>query len=127
MASVAWKDNPDKHDYPAAISYLSLLAPTAQVDKIILRLKAAKVEHHRARDILRAASLPLLSKHDEHVAADLKRARKGKKLSPILLVRGNLDTGVNLEIADGYHRVCAIHHIDEDIDIPCCVTDSTGR
>jgi hypothetical protein len=24
-----------------------------------------------------------------------------------------------LEIADGYHRICASYHLDEDADIPC--------
>jgi hypothetical protein len=22
-------------------------------------------------------------------------------------------------VADGYHRICASHHIDEDADVPC--------
>jgi hypothetical protein len=24
-----------------------------------------------------------------------------------------------LQIADGYHRICASYHLDEDADIPC--------
>jgi hypothetical protein len=26
---------------------------------------------------------------------------------------------VPLQIADGYHRVCASYHLDENTDIPC--------
>jgi hypothetical protein len=39
-----------------------------------------------------------------HVLRDLKKIKNGVQLSPILLVRGNLDTGAQLTIADGYHR-----------------------
>ena len=46
------------------------------------------------------------------------RSRKGNALSPILLVRGDFATGVPLQIADGYHRVCASYHTDENTDIP---------
>lgn len=43
---------------------------------------------------------------------------KGKALSPVLLVRGNLLAGIPLQIADGYHRVCASYYTDENTDIP---------
>jgi hypothetical protein len=54
-----------------------------------------------------------------HVAKDLKKVRKGRPLSPVLLVRGALERGMPLTIADGYHRVCASYHLAEDADIPC--------
>ena len=28
-----------------------------------------------------------------------------------------------LTIADGYHRVCASYHVNEDADIPCLLVD----
>jgi hypothetical protein len=28
-----------------------------------------------------------------------------------------------LQIADGYHRICASHHLDEDADIPCRIAE----
>ena len=37
----------------------------------------------------------------------------------MLLVRGDLALGLALQIADGYHRVCASYHTDENTDIPC--------
>jgi hypothetical protein len=37
----------------------------------------------------------------------------------VLLVRGDLTHGRALQIADGYHRVCASYHADENTDIPC--------
>jgi len=30
---------------------------------------------------------------------------------------------VPLIVADGYHRICASYHLDEDADIPCRITD----
>ena len=69
--------------------------------------------------ILRAARLRLLAVDNPHVKSDLAKIEKHEALSPILLVRGDLPTGVPLQIADGYHRVCASYHTDENTDIPC--------
>mgnify|MGYP001097097390 FL=1 len=49
--------------------------------------------------------------------------KKGKPLSPVLLVRGDLLRGVPAQIADGYHRVCASYHLDENTDIPCRIAN----
>jgi hypothetical protein len=46
-------------------------------------------------------------------------------LSPVLLVRGTLRPEVPLIVADGYHRICASYHLDEDADIPCRIADLT--
>jgi hypothetical protein len=35
------------------------------------------------------------------------------------LVRGSAVSGYPLQIADGYHRVCASYLTDENTDIPC--------
>jgi hypothetical protein len=43
----------------------------------------------------------------------------------VLLVRGRLDAHIPLTVADGYHRICAGHHLDEDADIPCRIVDWT--
>jgi hypothetical protein len=118
---VRWLAGPEDHDYPAAASYLSLLASPAGVDALVAALKAAKLVRFKAKDILRAAGLALLPVDNAHVASDLKKIKMGKALSPILLVRGDLATGVALQVADGYHRVCASYHTDENTDIPCRV------
>jgi hypothetical protein len=123
MSGVSWKAEPDKHDYPAAASYLSLLASTSQISDMLVRLKASDIEYYKAKDILRAAGLALLAKDNVHVAADLTKIAKNKALSPVLLVRGDLLRGVALCVADGYHRVCASYHIDENTDIPCRIAD----
>ncbi len=59
-----------------------------------------------------------------HVVNDLKKVKGGDHLSPVLLVRGRLGAGVPLTVADGYHRICAGYHLDEDADIPCRIVDA---
>jgi hypothetical protein len=124
MARVAWKNSPDAHDYPAAADYLSLLgADSAERADLIAHWQAAAIAHYKAKDLLRASQLALLSQDNFHVAADLRKIRKGRALSPPLLVRGDLLRGFPLQIADGYHRVCASYYVDENTDIPCRLVD----
>ena len=52
-------------------------------------------------------------------AGDLKKIRKGKALSPVLLLRGDAATGTPLTVADGYHRICASWYRDENVLIAC--------
>jgi hypothetical protein len=51
----------------------------------------------------------------------------GKGLSAVLLVRGQLASEIPLTVADGYHRICASYHLDEDADIPCRIIDLAAR
>jgi hypothetical protein len=119
VPDVIWKSEPENHDYPAAAAYLRLLAEPAAVDALIVRLRAAATGLWKAKDILRASALPLLPADDPHVAADLRKVAGHKALSPVLLVRGDLASGRALQVADGYHRVCASYHLNENTDIPC--------
>ena len=114
-----WKDEPDEHDYPAARAYLSLLLEETAVDSAVMGLRLAPLERRKAKDLLRASRLELLPEDNAHVQDDLDKVRRGAKLSPVLLVRGSVRLGVPLTVADGYHRICASYHIDEDADIPC--------
>ena len=117
--AVKWLDKPEAHDYDAAAAYLSMLADNDAVDKTVAALKAAKPLYQKAKDILRAAGLKLLPEKNAHVRLDLAKISAGKKLSPILLVRGSAVGGYALQIADGYHRVCASYLTDENTSIPC--------
>ena len=115
---VKWLDAPQAHDYPAAASYVSLLAGPAQIRALVAALKAAPLVRYRAKDILRAAGLASLPADDVHVAKDLAQIRAGEPLSACLMIRGNARKGRRAVIADGYHRVCASYYTDEDTDIP---------
>jgi hypothetical protein len=121
MGTVKWLEKPQAHDFPAAGDYLDLLAGSKAVKQLTKRLKAGDIAHKKAKDILRAAQLNLLPVDNPHVAADLAKIKNGEPLSPILLVRGDFTTGVPLQIADGYHRVCASYHTDENTDIPVVI------
>jgi len=118
-----WKEEPDDHDYPAAEDYLTLLLPEAAAKALSDRLRTAQLTHRKAKDLLRSSRLQVLGPDNFHVAADLEKVKKGKPLSPVLLVRGRLGAGIDLTVADGYHRICASHHLDEDADIPCRIAD----
>ncbi|MHA7650010.1 hypothetical protein ACX9NE_09720 [Mycobacterium sp. ML4] len=121
MATVKWLERPESHDFPAAADYLGLLADIHTVNEVIERLRSGAIAHKKAKDILRAARLRLLDEGNPHVAADLTKIKKGQPLSPILLVRGDYAAGVPLQVADGYHRVCASYHTDENTDIPVII------
>jgi len=119
MAAEHWKEQPEERDFPAARTYLSLLVDPAQAKRLAKSLERSQgLEHFMAKDILRASALALLPADNHEVAKDLAKVKDGTKLSPVLLVRGT-----PLWIADGYHRVCASYHLDEDAEIPCRIVD----
>jgi hypothetical protein len=113
--NIKWLDGPQEHDYPAALSYLSLLYSPKAAKPLIKKLKAAKAVSFKAKDIFRASSLSLLGVSNSHVEKDRQQILSGEALSPILLVRDDN----KLVIADGYHRMCAVYSFDEDALIPC--------
>ena len=118
-----WRKEPEAHDFPAAADYLELIMPPADAARVVAALKRAKTIRKKAKDLARASALPILSADNYHVAKDLKKVRNGQLLSPVLIVRGKLAKGVDLTIADGYHRISASYHLDEDAEIPCRIVD----
>jgi hypothetical protein len=118
-----WKPEPDAHDYSAAAAYLSLVLTAGEVKAVVTRLQAAPITYAKAKDLLRATGLPHLPLDNVHVAVDLEKVKTGRKLSPVLLLRGRLASSVPLTVADGYHRICASYSLDEDADIPCRIAD----
>jgi hypothetical protein len=118
-----WKDEPDDHDYPAAADYLSLLMGDTEVAHAVSALRGAVIARRKAKDLLRASRLSLLPPDNTHVADDLDKVRRGEHLSPVLLIRGDAARDNPLTVADGYHRICASYHIDENADIPCRIAD----
>jgi hypothetical protein len=123
----SWKDQPEEHDYLAAEAYLQLLLPPVKAKRIVRQLRTARQASWKAKDLLRASRLPLLPSENLHVALDLQKVKTGKPLSPILLVRGDLASEMPLTVADGYHRLCASHYLDEDGDIPCRIGELGRR
>jgi hypothetical protein len=107
MRTIRWKNAPDAHDYPAAASYLALLADGALIERLVAQWQSAAVRHGKAKDLLRAARLALLPADDREVAKDIATIRAKLPLSPILHVCEELAHVLPLQIADSYHRICA--------------------
>ena len=123
-ATLNWAEKGEAGDFDAAVRFLSLLRPDAKAKALVKKLRSARIVEHAAKDLLRAAELPLLPSDEAHVADDLKRIQKGKALAPVLLVRGDLGKGLPLVVADGYHRICAVFYFDESAPVRCRIVDA---
>jgi hypothetical protein len=114
VEKIKWLDDVADHDYDSAEAYLSLKFDKEAVNKIVKRLRNARITTRRANDILRAAGLTAAPLDDPGVMKDLIKAIEGRHLSPVLVVSG--ETGA--DIADGYHRVSLVYRIDPYGEIP---------
>jgi len=123
VKEIAWIEAPEDQDYTGALSYLSLLSDPKIAAKLVKKFESAAIIQVKAKDVIRAAGLTLLSRDNFHVNRDLKKIANSIPLSPILLVRGNGSKAVPLIIADGYHRACAIYVHGEDSDIKARIID----
>ncbi len=117
QAILQWLDEPEDHDYPAAVAFLSLIYEETQAQLFVEELRKEPISSFKAKDIFRASGLSLLGVSNSHVERDRTQILSGEKLSPILLVR---DSALGrVIVADGYHRLCAVYSFDEDSVIPC--------
>jgi hypothetical protein len=116
-AQIKWSKQPDKKEYAAAETYLSLIFPKKEASKLAKKLKEAKTAKYHVKDILRASALPLLPPGDSLVKEAHEKILAGKRISPLLLAR-NIPTR-RMIVADGYHRLCSVYSVDEDAELPC--------
>jgi hypothetical protein len=114
---INWLSEPEEQDYPAALSYLSLIYSEKTAVSYVKKLKRAAISQFKAKDIFRASGLSLLGISNAHVEKDRQKIKSGRKISPLLLVKDSANGKV--VIADGYHRLCAVYGFDEDAVIPC--------
>ena len=114
---IKWLNEPEAHDYPAALSYLSLLYDEQTATTYVDKLKHTLISEFKAKDIFRASGLSVLGISNSHIKKDQQKLQSGDDLSPLLLVRDSINGKV--VIADGYHRLCAVYAYDEDAVIPC--------
>ena len=114
---IKWLKAPEEHNYPAALSYLSLLYDEKPAAAHVANLRRAPMSEFKAKDIFRASRLSLLGISNGHVKKDKKRIKAGHSLSPLLLIRNPASGWI--VIADGYHRLCAVYAYHEDAVIPC--------
>ena len=114
---ITWLDDAEAQDYPAALSYLSLIFDMPQATAYVKKLRTARVVEFKAKDVFRASGLSLLGVSNSHVEKDRKKILAGKQLSPLLLVRHS--TLARVIVADGYHRLCSVYSFNEDAVISC--------
>ena len=122
-SKLKWSEKEEDADFDAAFKYLSLLCSDRKAHALVKSLRATKPIEHAAKDLLRAAQLPLLPRDEPHVDEDLKRIQKAKALAPVLVLRGDVAKGIPLIVADGYHRICAIVYFDESAPVRCRIAD----
>ena len=115
--AIRWLKEPKAANYPAALSYLSLIFPEKIASGYVRKLKRARVSEFKSKDIFRASGLPLLGPGNYFVDKDRRKILEGEALSPILLVRDDLTHRVI--VADDYHRLCSVYGLDEEAPIPC--------
>ena len=108
QSSVKWRKAPREDDYPRAESFLRLIYPPEKATELIQKLREAKLEHWTAKDIFRATGTRA---ETENLSEQKREIAQGELLSPILMVRQ--PTLGKLLVADGFHRLCAVHAIDE--------------
>jgi hypothetical protein len=120
VSSLPWLADVADHDFAAAEAYLSLRLDEKQAKVLVSRLRSAKVTARRANDILRACGRDALPLDDPGVRRDLIKAVSGQKLSPVLVVSGE----VGPDIADGYHRVSLAYHLNPFGDVPLRIASS---
>jgi hypothetical protein len=114
---IEWLDEPEEHNYPAALSYISLVYNEQKVAFYLKKLKRSHISEFKAKDIFRASGLSLLGISNIRFKKDQRKIKSGHELSPLLLVRD--PNNGKVIIADGYHRFCAVYSYDEDVIIPC--------
>jgi hypothetical protein len=115
--SIKWLKRPKAANYPAALSYLTLIYEPKTAARYVRQLKRAPIIVFKSKDIFRASSLSLLGVSNLFVEKDRKKILAGEALSPILLVRDAASGRV--VVADGYHRLCSVYGFDEEAPIPC--------
>ena len=116
-SEIAWLPQPEAHDYPAGLSFLSLIHTPEQAQRYVEGLRVAAMVTFKAKDIFRASGLSLLGVSNSHIEKVQKKIANGAALSPLLLVR-DVPAG-KLIVADGYHRLCAVYTFNEDALVPC--------
>jgi hypothetical protein len=118
QVAIKWRDEVADHDYAAAHAYLSLKLPERLTEKAVASLRKAVLTTRRANDILRAVGLTAAPLDDPGVVKDVIKVIEGTKLSPVLVVKGDVT-----DIADGFHRVSLVYGVDPYGVVPLKLAD----
>ena len=108
---VTWAAAPTDDDVADAAWFLTLLSVPGELTADPAR------RMYPAKDLLRAARLPVLALPNAGVTKWANRLHRGDEIPPVLLLAGTLDRP--LIVAEGYHRVCAAYLRDEATPVAC--------
>ena len=78
---IKWLGEPEEHDYPAALSYLSLHYDEQTAATFVDKLRLAAISKFKAKDIFRASGLSLLGISNAHVEKDQQKIQSGRSVS----------------------------------------------
>jgi hypothetical protein len=82
--TIKWLDEPQKHNYPGAVSHLSLTMSEEDTKSVVGNMKSAGISEFAAKDITRSPELSLFGISNTHIRRDIGQIVIGKKLSPLL-------------------------------------------
>jgi hypothetical protein len=117
-----WLDDVEEHDYNAAYEYLTLLLDEHRAARCFDALRDTEVTVRRANDILRACGRNPLPADDPGVLMAHVKSQKKDRLSPALVVSWEFGG----DIADGYHRVSMIYHLNPFSLVPLRLAEVPG-
>jgi hypothetical protein len=116
MRRVRWRTDVAEADLTAAFMYLTLLMDDDVAVMIVRTCAVRWTPTGVSRSTCFAPrTFPCSDGEDPHVTAELVRVADGRKLSPVLCLRGNVRRLP--VIVAGYHRICASYHCDPTADI----------
>ena len=81
--NIKWRSKPQKHDYPAAKSFLSLTLGQQAAKNAADELERAEMSEFAAKDIFRTSKLSLLGVSNNHVEKDRAKIIRHEKLPPL--------------------------------------------
>jgi len=110
-----WKERPEKHDYPAAQDYLTLVLEEGTARKIVGgAAKGADFAPKGQGSVARQPPWRYCRADNPHVAGrSQRRSREANRSRRFFWLRGDAKMDVPLQVADGYHRICASWYRDE--------------
>lgn len=116
-AEIKWRSEPASKDYSAAETFLQLLYTPKKARLCATKLKRTEMSQYAAKDILRASGISFTDIRAFDWTKQQKEISQGTQLSPILIVRQ--ENGGHLVVADGFHRLCAVFTLDQEMIVPC--------
>ena len=115
--AIKWLAEPTDKDYPAAESFLQLLYDAKTARAFTKKLRRADMAQFAAKDLLRASGTRIAQIQAYDWVTQHNEIEQGTPLSPLLLVRGKRPR--KLIVVDGFHRLCAVFAVDQDMVVPC--------